>query len=296
MRDDQPGVPPPPSVSRSHETTFDTDGDAAREPHHLFHLRLTPDTDRLSHAQRSAEATDRERGESDRALYDRLSAAGFKGMAWDLFADALAAYALPIIMNWLYTGEIFSRCAAKGRPVKSRVPGDLAALRGDRDEREELACEAVARGLRTFREYALIKGKWNPEGGASLKTFFVGAVLMEFGGVFERWAGERSRRPPIAAGGHEDLADLRTPEPEQPEVKAASRDFIDRALADIEDATTRTAAFLVIHDYSNKEIGEHLNMSAGAVAMRLSRLRRQRATGPAAASDDADGTIRREGK
>jgi hypothetical protein len=54
------------------------------------------------------------------------------------------------------------------------------------------------------------------------------------------------------------------------------RRTVQTFLAGITDETTRTAVVLSMMGYSRQEIGEHLNMSAAAVTMRLSRLRRKR--------------------
>ncbi|GLW74480.1 hypothetical protein Kpho02_67780 [Kitasatospora phosalacinea] len=276
MRDEQPGVPPPPTLSPGGDELAEQATGSVLPAGGLFRVQVAPDLERLQQEQLSSEEADRARSKSDQQLYERLKSSGFAGLQWELFADALATYALPILMNWLYTGEIFAQCAARGRPVKRRGGADLTVLRQDRDEREELACETIARGIRTFREHAMVNGGWRSDRGASLKTYFVGAAAMEFGAVYERWASEHSRRPPTIPEDIHEISDIRGSAEESPEASIEAKDFVSRVLSSIPDGATRTAAFLAMNDYSNKEIGEHLNMSAGAVAMRLSRLRRQK--------------------
>ncbi|MEU0103717.1 hypothetical protein [Streptomyces sp. NPDC006267] len=66
-------------------------------------------------------------------------------------------------------------------------------------------------------------------------------------------------------------ADHRTTEDE-----IIGRTAVRTFLVGITDETTRTAVVLSMMGYSRQEVGEHLNMSAAAVTMRLSRLRRKR--------------------
>ncbi|MEU9779291.1 hypothetical protein [Streptomyces sp. NPDC047968] len=250
----------------------------AAEAHHeapFYRASAEADTEEIRLSVSEAAAEDAQRITEDAAAYEMLAAANFSGIAWELMADTLAAYAYPVTMNWLYTGEILSLCAARQRPVR-RTPHDWDALTADRDEREELACETIARALRVFREHALIKGRWNPEGGASLKTYFIGAVLGEFSAVYDRWASERSRRPPCIPDGLESLHALPANNRSSTEDEIIGRRTVQTFLAGITDETTRTAVVLSMMGYSRQEIGEHLNMSAAAVTMRLSRLRRKR--------------------
>lgn len=61
---------------------------------------------------------------------------------------------------------------------------------------------------------------------------------------------------------------------EEPENQAIGHDAVRRLLAEVKDETTRTALFLMLMGYTTKEIGEYLGLSAAAVAMRMSRLRK----------------------
>ncbi|WP_180687237.1 RNA polymerase sigma factor [Streptomyces gossypiisoli] len=258
MHDEQLGESPPRTV-----------------PPSLFQVRVEEDPDGLMEAARQAGGDDSGRTAEDLALYEMLAAAGFSGMAWELFADALAEYAHPIAMSWLYTGQIFGLCRARGRPVRGRrTDQDMEVLRADRDEREELVCETIARALKVFRESALVDGAWRPDGGASMKTYFMGAVIGEFSGVYDRWASERTRRPPCDPDGLEGLREAPAHCADDPEAQAIGHDAVRRLLACVSDETTRTALFLSMRGYTMKEIGEHLNLSAAAVTMRLSRLRK----------------------
>ncbi|MFE0451514.1 hypothetical protein ACFW2D_09530 [Streptomyces sp. NPDC058914] len=244
-------------------------------PPPLFEVRVEENREGLADLARQAAEDTQARVAEDVALYEALVDAEFGGVAWELFAEALAAYAFPVVTSWLYTGEIFGRCAARGRPARARrTRQDMEALRAEPDEREGLACEVVAQALHVFRKRALAKGGWRPDGGASLKTYFMGAVLGEFAAVYDRWASERARSAAAHPYGTEALRDVPARAGEEPETRAIGHDAVRRLLAEVKDDTTRTALFLWMEGYAMKEIGEHLHLSATAVAMRLSRLRR----------------------
>ncbi|MFI9150502.1 RNA polymerase sigma factor [Streptomyces sp. NPDC053367] len=240
-------------------------------------MHIEENSDALARlADKTAAETSR-RAADDAALHQALAAAQFDGPAWNLFARALTEYACPILTNWLYTGEIFSLCADRGRPVRTpRRLQDMETLRADPDEREELVCEVVARALHLYRRSARAGTGWRPDGGASPKTYFIGAVVGEFAGVYDRWASERARRPPCAPDGMNALRDVAGHPGEEPESRVIGHDAARQLLAQVKDETTRTAVFLMLRGYTMKEIGEFLHLSAAAVAMRMSRLRKDR--------------------
>ncbi|MGW8355663.1 RNA polymerase sigma factor [Streptomyces wedmorensis] len=292
--DQQDGSSPPSAGDVSEE--LPAVGGHPRPP--LYYTRAEASTEEIARSAREAAAEDAARVAEDAATYEMLADADFSGVVWDLTADSLAAYAYPVAMNWLYTGQIVGLCAARQRPVR-RTQYDWDALLADRDEREELVCETIARALRVFREHALIKGRWKPEGGASLKTYFIGAVLGEFSTVYDRWARERSRRPPCVPGGLESAALLLADHRPSTEDEIIGRRAVQSFLADIADEDTRTAVLLSMMGYSRQEVGEHLSMSAAAVTMRLSRLRRKRPphqSGPPPAPPSASGNPSKDGE
>jgi DNA-directed RNA polymerase specialized sigma24 family protein len=252
-----------------------TGSDAVESP--LFTVHIEEDSTALARLVDKAAAETGERSADDAAVYQALAAVQFDGPAWSLFARALTEYAYPVVTNWLYTGEIFTLCAKRGRPVRtSRTLRDLETLCTDPDERDELVCEVIARALHLYRRGARAGTGWRPDGGASLKTYFIGAVLREFAGVYDRWASERARRPPCAPDGMNTLRDVAGHASEEPERRVLGHDAVRQLLAQVKDDTTRTAVFLMLRGYTMKEIGEFLDLSVGAVAMRMSRLRRNR--------------------
>jgi hypothetical protein len=124
---------------------------------------------------------------ADRALIAELAAAGFAGPVFEVAETEFAAYGIAVLMAWMRTGQIFGKCLAMGRPVSDH------ALQWSRDDRLEIAIETTARALRFFIDKVLKPEKWDHRRGASLRTFFVGACLMQFPNVFDVWITEQRR-------------------------------------------------------------------------------------------------------
>jgi RNA polymerase sigma factor (sigma-70 family) len=199
---------------------------------------------------------------ADERLYDRLAAAGFDGPEYAMFVAELAAYGIGICEAWLRTGLMFKYCRDRGRPA-GPPPAIWSA-----EDRHELVLETVAVALRDFHDHALMKGQWRADGGASLKTYFIGACLHAFPNVFRKWRTERRQwdqaetaAAPLSGSG--DLADQ----------VATSLDLRQR-LAGL-DQRTRAALVLTEAGYRQEEIAEVLGISARAVEGLLHRHRRR---------------------
>jgi DNA-directed RNA polymerase specialized sigma24 family protein len=131
------------------------------------------------------------RREADLQLRNDLALAGFQGASYDLFQHELARYALQVMLAWIGKGVIFAQCAQRGiRGLRSEYDEDT---RLTPDDIEELASETVARALRSFHRSALVGGRWTLDGGATLKTYFIGTCLYEFANAYRLWTRERNK-------------------------------------------------------------------------------------------------------
>jgi DNA-directed RNA polymerase specialized sigma24 family protein len=119
------------------------------------------------------------RHQGDQELLRALRAAGFEGIVWEYFANELAAYAIPVLMSWTRTGKIVKLCAAWG--MRIAPPRNWS-----HQDRSDVAYEATARAIKKFRG-TLRQEKWDPGRGASIKTYFMGAVIKEFPNSYHRW-------------------------------------------------------------------------------------------------------------
>lgn len=217
---------------------------------------------------------------SDLQLYQRLAAQDFQGPQYEIFTHELAAYGIAVIQAWLYRGTIFGLCAQRGRPlpVTDRARELLAA---SRDERTELALETVAEGIRLFRTRVLLTGGWSVEGGASLKTFFIGACLYAFANVYRRWYGEKHRWQQINTARYGLTGDL-DPTGRQvldgqigddPAATVTSRHEVLDQLAAMPPATREVAARVVLRGDSFAEAAQETRTTERAVEGRLYRYR-----------------------
>ncbi len=119
------------------------------------------------------------RHEGDQELLRALRASGFEGIVWEYFANELAAYAIPVLMSWTRTGKIVKLCAARGM-------GIAPPRKWSYQDRSDVAYETIARAIKKFRG-TLREEKWVPGRGASIKTYFMGAVIKEFPNSYHLW-------------------------------------------------------------------------------------------------------------
>jgi len=222
-------------------------------------------TDRGGHMPDSEARDDPDRLAADRVLYERLADLDFAGPAYDEFAEALTAYALPVCASWLRIGLMFRLCADRNVPV-GPPPANWTG-----DDRHELAMETIALALARFRANARHGRGWDPAGGASLKTYFMGQCIYAFVQVYRNW------RRSDTLGGVTLVFDIRelphgaTGDPAELAVAGEQvRDALDEL-----DPRTRTIVTLVAEGYSHREIAEILRTTPRAVEGALHRHRRR---------------------
>lgn len=217
-----------------------------------------------------------ERLKVDRARYLALRRADFCGPEWDAFHDELWSYALPVLTSGMRTGKIFTWCWRADMIVKP-TSDQRRALHTSSEDRDELAIETIAITMKHFRNKTLRKGGWRPRKGASLKTFFIGACILQFGQVFRRWQRERADR--LGAFGYGT----------QPEVIAS--EMIDHLGVHVDDyvasshtlsiilskASTevRMACYLLMQERTYAEIADELGVSERTIEGQFYRLRKR---------------------
>ncbi|MFF3070232.1 hypothetical protein ACFVSN_06810 [Kitasatospora sp. NPDC057904] len=244
------------------------------------------------------------RRKADQDLVDRLAAGGWTGPDYVLFEAAMIATGTKVLRHWIVTEQIHHRCFVAGRPLDTDA-GTRRVLRERVDERESLIGETVALAWTRFREKALIEGGWSCAGGATLASYFVGAVLLAFPGAHRRWCREfgagaavevplGDALPDIVDGGevqqdraHDDIV---------PDLAAS-----ETVIADLGPDLTPDQCRILAEIFrwralglTDKEIGARLGLSEGAVSMRVKRLRdhlgRGRQRGPRQPGEQQDPT------
>ena len=213
----------------------------------------------------------RQRIEDDVNLVTWLALNRFEGPSYEEFANELAKYGFAVMMAWIMKGVIFARCREKGFGGLPEPPHGALTEPGVADE---LASETVAKALRHFRDDVLMKGRWDPARGASIKTYFIGQCLMRFPNIYRYWINNEARGSEILVGdrslptgdgvGHLDPADL-----------AVVRQEVELRLKPIADKKAKAAMILSALGWSQREIGLELSMTEKAVERTLSYYRRR---------------------
>ena len=206
---------------------------------------------------------------------EELAAAGFCGLAFDIFVIELAAYGIDALMAWMRTGEIARQCSTQGRPLAGGLPGQWS-----RDDRLEIAVETTGRALKHFIGEVLKPRRWDPGRGASLKTFFVGSCVLQFPNVYDVWRTDQRAWSTVEViePGTEDAYAL-APHGggwSDPTAEDVIRRLLTQETLDtITDPRTRTAAEMVMDGHPFASAGAAVGLSAAAVEGRLYRLRRR---------------------
>lgn len=198
-----------------------------------------------------------ERRQADLEIRDDLAQADFRGPSWDRYAWELARYGYAVVMAWLKTGEMFSQCKAKGCSLGS------PPLEWTIDDRAGLANETVALAMNSFKQQALIAGKWTPNGGATLKTYFIGACVFAFPNLYRKWLTDRVSLQHRTSFEY-DAVDRSSP-PQDPGEIAVTQLYIREGFNNIPDDRTKSAVLLQEMGYTYTEIGEILQISSRAV-------------------------------
>ncbi|MEV6973381.1 hypothetical protein [Kitasatospora sp. NPDC093806] len=223
------------------------------------------------------------RRKADQALVERLAARGWAGPEYVLLEARLLDLGTKALHKWIGSGEIYRRCFEVGRSLE-RDQRAKDELRERADERESVVGEAVTLAWNRFREHALIGGGWKCEGGTTLASYFVGAVLFAFAEVHRRWYRRYRLEQmdlllgdglPEAAYGSSPAADEVFRDGEAG--VAMAEEMIAKRRPGLPPERRRVLA-KIAHGRScgltDREIGDLLGLSADAVAMRMARFRK----------------------
>lgn len=231
---------------------------------------------------------------ADARLVDILRADNFQGPRYEKTTSRLMEYGWLTINKWTRSREIFTHAQRAGRAI----PLHMTAPDWDADDRSEVATETVVAGLDLFLEHGLIRGKWNPSGGASLSTYFVGACIRSFPIVYKRWfrgvqIGQAEldlpSSDPDGAPSDRDIPDQRATDPFY---AAATHDEIKRILPYVTDSKVRRGLALRALGYTQQQAAAEVGLSEKALEGRIGRLRTRILTDLAKKSDLGEGGAR----
>lgn len=198
------------------------------------------------------------RRQADLEIHHELARAGCCGPSWDRYAEELARYGYAVMLAWLQSGEMFSQCKAKGCGLGPPPPEWTV------DDRTGLANETVALAVNSFKQ-KLIEGRWTPDGGATLRTYFIGGCVFEFPNLYRKWLTDRAalqRQQPMNI--ERDTDDRSNPSQDPCEI-AINKLRADEAFNSIPDDRTKSVVLLQAIGYTYAEIGEILQITSRAV-------------------------------
>jgi RNA polymerase sigma factor (sigma-70 family) len=120
---------------------------------------------------------------ADAELVEVLRTEDFDGPAWSVYREPLAGYGFDVLLRHMRSRRVFELCRIwRVRGWRERAPDE----RRFDDDGVDIACETVARAVNAFRK-DLRAGKWSPDGGATLRTYFYRRCVFEFAGVYRAW-------------------------------------------------------------------------------------------------------------
>ncbi|XVV39241.1 hypothetical protein ACQPXT_40045 [Streptomyces sp. CA-100214] len=212
---------------------------------------------------------------ADARLVDILRADNFQGPRYEKAIIPLMEYGWLTINKWTGTGEIFDHSRRAGRPV----PEHMILRNWDADARCEVATDTVIAGLALFRQHGLIRGKWDPDGGASLTTYFVGACVRSFSAVYLRWSRSAQTTqaklmlPSTDADGLLRDRDIPDPHAIDPSYAAATHDQIERILPSIKGTKLGKGLALRALGYTQRQAATLVGLTEKALEGRTGRFR-----------------------
>ncbi|MFD0391806.1 RNA polymerase sigma factor [Streptomyces nogalater] len=148
------------------------------------------------------------------------------------------------------------------------------------EDRTQVVTDTVLKGSTLFREHGLVRGKWSPDGGASLTTYFVGAAVLAFRPVYIRWykahhlgqaeLDHHTADTDDVLYAQHDIPDQRATDPAH---AAATRDHINRMRPLLPDEQLREALAWVTLGYTHAEAAAKVGLTPKALERRLARAR-----------------------
>lgn len=207
-------------------------------------------------------------------LYLAAYQAEFTGPAHQALKEELWRYSLPVMLSMLRTGAIVEHRARHDRHVEiSDAAREM--LHVSQEERDALAVDTIAATLPFFVSKVLKDHGWDPR-GASIQTYFVGALAFCFPRVYEAWY-RQWRTSTDSTGSMLDLEGVleglgRRRHDLDPAELVALRDTLIRILNRTDQQTLAICAGIAA-DKMYAEIGAELHLSTPAVEGRMYRLR-----------------------
>lgn len=208
----------------------------------------------------------------------RLQLTGFDPNSddWRELMHALIEYGWAVFTGWGISGTLRRQVAAhNGAKGAHLIP---EGLRLDPDDAAGLATELMLHVIDLFRSKVLAKGRWSQDGGASLKTYFVGWCLMHLARVYVAWnKHERvdGRVPSFDDPTKRTLQTSAKAKDRTPAQAADTRLELEAVVALIDDPEVVRMFELQAAGYELEAIAEVLGTTEGVVRTKMTRARKR---------------------
>ncbi|SNS72963.1 sigma-70 family RNA polymerase sigma factor [Actinomadura mexicana] len=219
--------------------------------------------------QSSSEGSKSDRLQADHLMVKMVIEEGLGGPREEYLLQELVRYARPVLKALLRDGRVFAKCKRLHRPVSD----DLSFLDWSDLDREEIAQDMICDALPVFKKSVFEQGRWSPEKGASLNTYFVNACVLQFPAIYRKWREQRRRMVSM----EDEQAGLpMTESHDDPARRVIVQDRLDRALETV-DLRTRKALAYYAAGFTMKEAAERSGMTPKQLEGVLARLRKKQA-------------------
>ena len=215
----------------------------------------------------------------DAKMIEAVRAAGRHSDELRLLRDVvLLPQGLGLFNAWYRKGTLFAEVERQLGFSLPSPPDDWPAIAAGLIE------EAIRSSVEQFFDNAVFgtgSGRWKPDGGASVKTYFVRQCLYTFADLYRKEHRQRAPGEILRANVHGDDPDaggdtrqlpVHRRAVDNPESRAVDGDTIRRLRTEMSDHEA-DIVWKIAAGQTHREIGQDLGMTADAVRSRLRRLR-----------------------
>lgn len=204
----------------------------------------------------------------DRELYNVLAEQNFKGSDYKDFETELITYGYAIIRAWIKSNKIAEKCA---KLRISGVPGDLSEFLLSSAEVEDLTTDIVVDAVYRFHQDSLVGKRWDPQGSASMKTFFVNRCLFSTPDPIKKLLHKKRQEKELLS--LDELGEEGIFPPVDDFSDVVENDIILLSLIGKLGTKDQEVFKLSYQGYKHSDIAKELGLTTKAVGRRLDRIR-----------------------
>ncbi|MGH9119123.1 MAG: RNA polymerase sigma factor [Acidimicrobiales bacterium] len=180
------------------------------------------------------------------------------GPAWRLVRDDIHCYAVPVLSSLILQGSVWGLYHGLGGQPANDLRTPVGGV--DWEDAHDLAADTVLGALPILRRQ-LITGRWNSDGGASIRTWSVNLSILRLPGPWRKWRKARLPRLP-------HRVDQQPDRDHQPEAIVYSVEF-ERHVELLGDELLESIVRMDCAGLTDRQIAEKVERTAKSVEYRL---------------------------